>query len=86
MAQKITQALIYQEVIALKETLDNHSKQDNNNFRELRQILEGSESAPGMKIRVDRIEQLDIARKRQFSYVWSAILALLGTVATLMFQ
>lgn len=90
MAQKITQALIYQELQTIKETIKQHSEVDNNNFRELtedfrglRQMLEGSESAPGMKIRMDRLEQRDEGRKRQFGYVWTVITLLLGAVLSM---
>lgn len=90
MAQKVTQALIYQELQSIKETLKQHSEIDNNNFKELtedfrglRQILEGSDASPGMKIRLDRIEQREDGRKRQFGYVWTVITLLLGAVLSM---
>lgn len=90
MATRVTQALIYQELQAIKETIKQHSEVDNNNFRELtedfrglRQILEGSDASPGMKIRIDRIEQIEAGRKRQFGYVWTVITLMLGAVLSL---
>lgn len=84
MAQKVTQSLIYQELQTIKETIQAHSETDNNNFRELRQILEGSESAPGMKIRLDRIEQREEGKRRQFGYVWSMLLLLASAFVSLL--
>ena len=83
MAIKVTQALIYQELQTIKETIEKHTEVDNGNFRELRQILEGSESAPGMKIRLDRIEQREEGRMRHFGYIWTVITIIFTGVLTL---
>ena len=75
---RVTQALIYAELQAVRQTLEVHTRADENNFRELRQLLEGTDAAPGFKIRVDRIEQSAGARYRHFGYIWAAILTALG--------
>jgi hypothetical protein len=79
MAQKITQALIYQELQTIKETNQRHTEA----LGELRLILEGSDAAPGMKIRLDRIEQREDSRKKQLGYLWSAVMLVLSGVVTL---
>ena len=89
MAQKITQALIYAELQHIKETIQDHTIMDNNNFQELRQILEGSEAAPGMKIRLDRVEQREAQKGeksvRQLGYLWGAVMVLMAAVLKVLF-
>lgn len=81
MATRITQSLIYQELISIKEKLEAHSKMDTDNFQELRALLEGTPQTPGMKIRVDRLEQDQIAKRRHFGYLWTIVSGLVVAVA-----
>jgi hypothetical protein len=74
---EVTRALIYQELLTISKTLGEHAA----NFRELRQLLEGSETAPGMKIRLDRLEQSEVTKTRHFQYVWGLMLVMAGAVA-----
>lgn len=78
---KVTQALIYSELQTISKTLTDHTAMDAKNFQELRLLLEGTDTAPGMKIRVDRLEQSALGKARHFQYVWSALLVLAGAVA-----
>ena len=82
MAVKVTQALIYAELMNIKRTIAAHTEQDNANFQELKSYIEGTPSTPGIKIRVDRIEQAEVVKKRHFGYVWAAIIVLLSAAVT----
>jgi hypothetical protein len=77
---RITSALIYQEIIALREQLDKHSLQDDKNFQELRHLFEGGNGYPGMKIEVDRLKEREKSRQRHFGYLWGAVLVLFGAL------
>ena len=83
MAIKVTQALIYAELVNIKKTLEDHTLQDNANFRELKESFLGTLLAPGLNTRVDRIEQAEVVKKRHFGYVWSVILVIVGAVVKL---
>lgn len=76
MAQKVTQALIYAELQALKEMIKEHSAKDIGNFEDLRALLEGTPAVPGMKIRLDRVEQREASRQRHIGYVVAALTAI----------
>ena len=65
----------------IKEIIQRHTEADDRNFKELRTLLEGNDTALGMKIRLDRLEQLQAARLKQVGYLWSAIGALAAGVA-----
>lgn len=78
--QRVTQSLIYQELQTISQTLAEHTVADAKNFHELRQLLEGTDTAPGMKIRVDRLEQSELAKKRYFQYVWAVMVVMIGAV------
>lgn len=60
----------------IKEIISRHTEADDRNFTALRTLLEGNDTALGMKIRLDRLEQLQAARLKQVGYLWSAIGAL----------
>ena len=66
MAEKITQALVYQEL--------QHIKRD---VGDIKTAVNGTEQSPGLKIRVDRIEQTEGLRRRMLGYVWASIGSLL---------
>ena len=65
----------------IKEIIQRHTEADDRNFKELRTLLEGNDTALGMKIRLDRLEQLQAARLKQVGYLWSAIAALAAGAA-----
>jgi hypothetical protein len=73
---KVTQVLIYQELQNIGKTLTEHTLADSTNFGEMRRLLEGSDASPGIKMRVDRIEQSEITKRRHFQYLWGVISAL----------
>jgi hypothetical protein len=83
-APKVTQALIYAEIVHIREQIEEHTKQDNQNFQELRRHFEGTDTAPGIKIRVDRIEQAAQMKTRHFAYLWSFLLVVAGAVVKLL--
>ena len=85
MAIKVTQALIYAELQIIKDTLRIHSDTDMHNFRELRQLLEGTEDTPGIKIRVDRLEQAELSKQRNFNYLWMIVSGLAVSIAVAFF-
>lgn len=66
MAEKITQALIYQELKYLRADV-----------QEIKVAVNGTEQVPGLKIRVDRIEQIEGLRQRMLGYIWASIGSLL---------
>ena len=66
MAEKITQALIYQELQYIKRDVG-----------DIKTAVNGTEQSPGLKIRVDRIEQTEGLRRRMLGYVWASIGSLL---------
>ena len=66
MAEKITQALIYQELQYIKRDIG-----------EIKTAVNGTEQTPGLKIRVDRLEQTEGSRKRMLGLVWTSIGSLL---------
>lgn len=53
---------------------------------ELKDVLEGTPSTPGMKIRVDRLEQEAILKRRHLGYLWTAVVALAGLAMKLLFH
>lgn len=73
MAQKVTQALIYQEILTIKDKLAEHTVTDTDNFKEIKHILEGTSENPGFKVRMDRLEQVEKNRHSHIGYIWSAI-------------
>lgn len=75
MAQRVTQSLIYQELQNVSKTVG-----------ELKDALEGTPSAPGLKIRIDRLEQSEQTKRRHFGYLWSAVAALAGVAAKLLWH
>lgn len=81
MAQKVTQALIYQEIMSIKEKLAEHTVTDTENFKEIKHILEGTSENPGFKVRVDRLEQIEKNRTSHLGYVWTAIATLASGLA-----
>jgi hypothetical protein len=83
---RVTQALIYAEIVHMRETLQRHSEQDHLNFQELKRALEGTESAPGLKMQVDRLQQASLIKSRHFGYLWSAIVVILGATLKLLFD
>jgi hypothetical protein len=82
--QKVTQGLIYQELQSINKVLTEHTKADNENFRELRQLFEGTTEAPGIKVRVDRLEQETIIKRRHFGYVWGALVAIAAALVKIL--
>ena len=68
------QSVVLQSLNEIKEIIEKHTVVDDKNFRELRALFEGTSDAnPGIKIRLDRIEQAGLAKTAQLKYVWSAI-------------
>ena len=65
----------------IKEIIVRHTEADDRNFMSLRTLLEGNETALGLKVKVDRLEQLQAARLKQVGYLWSAIAALAAGAA-----
>ena len=57
----------------IKEVLHRHTEADDRNFRAIRSLLEGEDDRPGMKIRLDRIEQRAFERKNNIKYLWAAV-------------
>ena len=80
MAVKVTQALIYAELMNIKQTIAAHTEQDNANFQELKSYIEGTPSTPGIKIRVDRIEQEGLIKRRHLGYLWTVVSGLVIAV------
>lgn len=76
MIEELNPQLIYHELKQIRKTIEEHTVADSTNFAELRRLLEGDESVPGMRIRLDRIEQKEQARQYHRGYIWSAIGAL----------
>jgi len=72
---EVTPELIYLEIKHLHYDLG-ETKSD---LKELRQFLEGSDAAPGMKIRVDRLEQREEDRYSHRMYLWCAVGGLIIT-------
>ena len=64
---------VLEAIEELKELLQRHTEADDRNFRELRSLLEGNDTTLGIKIRIDRLEQIQTGRVRQLGYLWSAI-------------
>ena len=62
---RINLSLIYQELQYINETVG-----------QLKESLEGSHDSPGLKIRVDRLEQL----VKHVRYLWAAVIAVVGLV------
>ena len=79
---RVTIREVFQEIQAMKEMLQRHTEADDRNFAELRRLFEGTDNAPGMKIRMDRVEQTEAGRKRGIGYVWAAISALVVALLT----
>lgn len=57
----------------IKEIIQRHTEADDRNFKELRSLFDGTDANPGLRMRIDRIEQAALAKHSQFKYVWSAI-------------
>ena len=61
----------------IKEIIQRHTEADDRNFKELRSLFDGTDAKPGLRMRIDRIEQASLNKSNQLKYVWSAI----GTIA-----
>jgi len=57
----------------IKEIIQRHTEADDRNFKELRSLFDGTDANPGMRMRIDRIEQASLNKHNQLKYVWSAI-------------
>lgn len=75
MAEKVTQALIYQELQYIKRDVS-----------EIKAAVNGTDQTPGLKIRVDRLEQTEGSRKRTLGFVWTSIGSLLVGLLVALFS
>ena len=57
----------------IKEIIQRHTEADDHNFRDLRALFDGTDANPGLRMRIDRIEQASFNKSNQLKYVWSAI-------------
>lgn len=73
---RVTLDLIYHELQTISARLTEHALTDAANFQAIQHSLEGTEVAPGLKMKVDRLEQSALSRASHFAYIWSAISAL----------
>ena len=78
--EELNGALIYHELKQIRKVIEDHTVADSANFLELRRLLEGGDAAPGMKIRMDRLEQNEQRRRSHRAYIWSAISALAASI------
>jgi len=75
---RVTLQTLDQKLDFLLEKLTEHSAKDVENFTNIQHSLDGN-GGPGMKVRLDRIEQLESGRKWHIRTIWGAMMA--GMVA-----
>jgi CRISPR/Cas system-associated endonuclease Cas1 len=80
--QRITLALVAQKIDQLSAMVEQHVQRDDRQFDAMREALEGLQDRPGLKGRIDRLEQAQASRSWQFRALWTALWgAVLSAVA-----
>ena len=69
---KVTLATLDQKLDYVLSKLEEHANQDRLDFTNIHTALDGNGS-PGLKMRVDRLEQIESNRKWHIRALWSAM-------------
>lgn len=73
---RITIAQVFEQGKEIKNTLQDHTRTDNENFKEIKTILLGDgKDQAGIITRLDRLEKSYAAVKRNAYAVWAAVAA-----------
>ncbi|MGH9429583.1 MAG: hypothetical protein ACRD2L_25135 [Terriglobia bacterium] len=74
---RVTNEVLLQRLDGLSEFLKDHVTKDEAHQAEMHRVLDGlNGSAPGIKTRVDRLEQSEGSRKWHFRTIWAALVSI----------
>ena len=79
-SERVTLALIGQKLDILSEDLRKHMNEDHKMFTDIRESLDGCDEYPGVRGRLDRLEQSKTSRDKHF---WAIYGILISTLAAL---
>ena len=69
---KVTLQTLDQKLDFLLESMRDHIRADETHFQKIGDVIDGN-GTPGMKTRMDRIEQVEASRKWHIRTLWAAI-------------
>ena len=72
---KVTLAIIGHKVDTLAEQVTQHMQEDQKLFREIRESLDGCDEYPGVRGRLDRLEQSKKSRDKHFWAVYGVLIS-----------
>ena len=78
---KVTLAVIGHKVDALSDIVTQHVKEDRAMFHDIRESLDGCDEYPGVRGRLDRLEQAKKSRDKHFWVIYGALISGLAAVA-----
>ena len=85
MPKPITNAVLAEKIDNLIRLLTSHILADETSFHTITEFIDGN-GKPGLKTRIDRVEQLEIDRRWQWKTVWGGLIATaLGLIAKVVF-
>ena len=70
---KVTLNQIDQKIDDLRELVKSHIERDERTFDKIWNHLDGTEETPGLKTRLDRLEQKETGRAKHLAMLWAAI-------------
>jgi hypothetical protein len=82
MAKQITNAVLAEKIDHLTNIVQVHITKDEKRDAEMHVTIDGSNGTPGFKTRIDRLEQVESARKWHFRTSWAALLVFGSTVVS----
>lgn len=82
-SDRVTLAIINGQLTSLNATLLKHVEDDSKQFGLLRDLIQGQEDKPGIKGRLDRLEQEHASRIWHLRALWAATI---GAFLTWLFQ
>ena len=78
---KVTLAIIGHKVDTLADQVTQHMQEDRALFKEIREALDGCDEYPGVRGRLDRLEQSSKARDKHFWAIYGALISGLAALA-----
>ena len=74
MAKIVTNQVLLTELNNLTSLIQKHMDSDEKHFDQIYSFLDGN-GKPGLKTRIDRMEQLEVNRKWHLGYLWTAMVS-----------
>ena len=70
---KVTLAVLGQRMDDLTELVKSNIEKTEYTFKEIQESLDGCDEYPGVRGRLDRVEQSENTKRRHLGYVWGAL-------------